>query len=324
MRIARDDSQLSRGLVSAAAEAQAAFGDRSLYIEKFIERARHIEIQILGDSHGSVVNLGERDCSTQRRHQKLIEEAPSPIIGTELRAELADAAVRLAQAVHYQGAGTVEYIFDEDTRRWYFLEMNTRIQVEHPVTEMVTGRDLVAEQVRIAAGEPISFTQSEVHLDGHAIECRINAEDASRNFMPGPGRLQAWSPPLGNGIRVDTHCYPGYLVPPFYDSLLAKVIAFGVDREEAVERMQAALERFEVAGVPTTIPFHRQVLAHADFRAGRVTTRWVEQEFLGAETPAAVAGSRIVVGPNKEIAEPAMGGRSRDGNGHECRSEPRD
>ena len=203
--------------------------------------------------------------------------------------------------------------------------MNTRIQVEHPVTEMVTGRDLVVEQIRIAAGEPISFTQSDVTAStGHAIECRINAEDATRTSRRDPAGCRAWAAPTGEGRTRRYALLPGYLVPPFYDSLLAKVIAYGVDREEAVERMQAALERFEVAGVPTTIPFHRQVLAHADFRAGRVTTRWVEQEFLGAETPAAVAGSRIVVGPNKEIAEPAMGGRSRDGNGHECRSEPRD
>jgi acetyl-CoA carboxylase biotin carboxylase subunit len=280
MRVVRHDANVVRETEAAAAEARAAFGDPSLYVEKFVERARHIEIQVLGDSHGNVVHLGERECSTQRRHQKLIEEAPSPVIDARLRSELADAAVRLAQRVRYQGAGTVEFIFDEDTRRWYFLEMNTRIQVEHPVTEMVTGRDLVAEQIWIAAGEPISFGQEDVRLEGHAIECRINAEDASRNFAPAPGRLQEWSPPEGSGIRVDSHCYPGYLVPPFYDSLLAKVIAHGADRRQAIDRMGAALERFAVAGVPTTIPFHRQVLAHEDFKAGQVTTRWVEEKFL--------------------------------------------
>jgi acetyl-CoA carboxylase, biotin carboxylase subunit len=226
------------------------------------------------------VHLGERDCSTQRRHQKLIEEATSPVVDAALREELAAAAVRLAARVGYQGAGTVEFVFDEDTRGWYFLEMNTRIQVEHPVTEAITGRDLVAEQIRIAAGEPISFTQAQVTFSGHAIECRVNAEDFSNNFAPGPGRLAVWQPPDVEGVRIDTHCYPGYLVPPFYDSLLAKVIAHGRDRAEAVARMQAALAHFHVEGVPTTIPFHMAVLAHADFSAARVTTRWVEETFL--------------------------------------------
>jgi acetyl-CoA carboxylase biotin carboxylase subunit len=276
MRVVRDDADLARALESAAAEAQSAFGDSSLYAEKFIEHARHVEIQLLADSTGNVVHLGERDCSTQRRHQKLIEEAPSPAIGPILRAELAQAAILLAQRVHYQGAGTVEFLFDEDTQRWYFLEMNTRIQVEHPVTEMVTGRDIVVEQIRIAAGVPLSFGQSEVTFEGHAIECRVNAEDPARNFMPGPGLLRDWKPPEGSGLRVDTHCYAGYLVPPFYDSLLAKVIVHADTRDRAIEKMRAALDGFEVAGVPTTIPFHRQVLTHEDFRSARVTTRWVE------------------------------------------------
>jgi acetyl-CoA carboxylase biotin carboxylase subunit len=282
MRIVRREADMDREIQAAAAEAQAAFGDPSVYVEKFIERARHIEIQVLGDSHGNIVHLGERDCSTQRRHQKLIEEAPSPVLDAGLRGELADAAVRLAKRVGYVGAGTVEFVFDEDSRRWYFLEMNTRIQVEHPVTEMITGRDLVAEQIRIAAGQPISFTQDEVRLTGHAIECRINAEDASLNFAPRPGRLTVWSAPVGEGIRVDTHCYPGYLVPPYYDSLLAKVITHGTDRTQALERMRAALAGLEVGGIPTTAPFHQQVLVHEDFRTGRVTTRWVEDKFLAA------------------------------------------
>jgi acetyl-CoA carboxylase biotin carboxylase subunit len=282
MRIVRREADMDREIQAAAAEAQAAFGDPSVYVEKFIERARHIEIQVLGDSHGNIVHLGERDCSTQRRHQKLIEEAPSPVLDAGLRGELADAAVRLAKRVGYVGAGTVEFVFDEDSRRWYFLEMNTRIQVEHPVTEMITGRDLVAEQIRIAAGKPISFTQDEVRLTGHAIECRINAEDASLNFAPRPGRLTVWSAPVGEGIRVDTHCYPGYLVPPYYDSLLAKVITHGTDRTQALERMRAALAGLEVGGIPTTAPFHQQVLVHEDFRTGRVTTRWVEDKFLAA------------------------------------------
>ncbi len=281
MRIVRSEGEIEQAMRGAATEAQAAFGDATLYMEKFIERARHIEIQVLGDAHGNVIHLGERECSTQRRHQKLIEEAPSPAIDARLRAELGAAAVALARRVDYQGAGTVEFVFDEQSRRFYFLEMNTRIQVEHPVTEMVTGRDLVAEQIRIAAGERLSFAQEDVRIEGHALECRINAEDAARNFVPSPGRLLAWTPPEGEGVRVDSHCYPGYLVPPFYDSLLAKLIAHAVDRGAAIARMLGALERFVVEGVHTTIPFHRRVLAHEDFRAGRVTTRWVEDSFLG-------------------------------------------
>lgn len=282
MRVVRRDEDLLSQLAAAAAEAQAAFGDASLYVEKFIERARHIEIQIIGDAHGNVVHLGERDCSTQRRHQKLIEEAPSPAIDESLRQQLAEAAVKLARHVRYVGVGTVEFVFDDDTRRWYFLEMNTRIQVEHPVTEMVTGRDLVVEQIRVAAGEPISFTQQDVALTGHAIECRINAEDAGANFAPRPGRIQTWVTPTGEGVRVDTHCFPGYLVPPYYDSLLAKIIVHAHDRAEAVSRMRDALDRLQVSGVPTTAPFHQQVLDHPDFANGAVTTRWVEETFMPA------------------------------------------
>ena len=282
MRVVRRDEDLLSQLAAAAAEAQAAFGDASLYVEKFIERARHIEIQIIGDAHGNVVHLGERDCSTQRRHQKLIEEAPSPAIDESLRQQLAEAAVKLARHVRYVGVGTVEFVFDDDTRRWYFLEMNTRIQVEHPVTEMVTGRDLVVEQIRVAADKPISFTQQDVALTGHAIECRINAEDAGANFAPRPGRIQTWVTPTGEGVRVDTHCFPGYLVPPYYDSLLAKIIVHAHDRAEAVARMRDALDRLQVSGVPTTAPFHQQVLDHPDFANGAVTTRWVEETFMPA------------------------------------------
>jgi acetyl-CoA carboxylase biotin carboxylase subunit len=280
MRVVRAEADLARAIEAAAGEAMAAFGDGSLYVEKFIERARHIEVQVLGDSHGSIVHLGERDCSTQRRHQKLIEEAPSPAIDAHVREQMEHAAVLLARKVAYRGAGTVEFVYDEDSKRWHFLEMNTRIQVEHPVTEMVTGRDLVAEQIRIAGGEPLSFAQADVRLDGHAIECRVNAEDPRRNFAPGPGTVTAWKPPEGTGVRVDTHCHAGYRVPPFYDSLLAKVIVHAATRPAAVERMLAALGAFEVAGVPTTISLHRAVLAHPDFRSGRVTTRWVEETFL--------------------------------------------
>ena len=281
MRIVRSEPEMGAAIESAAAEALAAFGDPTLYLEKFIERARHVEIQVLGDAHGNVVHLGERECSTQRRHQKLIEEAPSPVIDAAMRAKLGEAAVTLAKRVNYQGAGTVEFVYDETERRYYFLEMNTRIQVEHPVTEMVTGRDLVSEQIRIAAGEAISFGQDEVCIEGHAIECRINAENADRNFAPSPGRLLAWEPPEGSDVRVDTHCFAGYAVPPFYDSLLAKLIVRGTDRTAAIARMREALGRFAVDGIHTTIAFHRRVLEHDDFRAGRVTTRWVEEEFLG-------------------------------------------
>jgi acetyl-CoA carboxylase biotin carboxylase subunit len=280
MRLVERESDLEAAMKSAQSEAGAAFGDPTLYLEKYIRRARHIEIQIMGDAHGNVVHLGERDCSVQRRYQKLIEESPSPAIDAAMRRRLAEYAVALARRVHYQGAGTVEFVYDEDGKDAYFLEMNTRIQVEHPVTEMVTGRDLVAEQIRVAAGEPLSFTQDEIALDGHAIECRINAEDPERNFAPGPGRIDAWTAPAGPHVRVDSHCFSGYFVPPYYDSLLAKVIVHGEDRGEAIERMELALSQMEVTGVPTTLPFHRAVLAHADFRGGRVGTRWVEERFL--------------------------------------------
>jgi acetyl-CoA carboxylase, biotin carboxylase subunit len=282
MRIVKRQADLARALDAAATEAQGVFGDASLYLEKFIERARHVEIQVLGDSHGNLVHLGERDCSTQRRHQKLIEEAQSPAVDAGLREALAGAAMRLARQVNYQGAGTVEFIVDDDTQRWYFLEMNTRIQVEHPVTEMVTGRDIVVEQLRVAAGAALSFTQSDVKLVGHAIECRINAEDPERGFLPSPGTLRVWRPPQLPGVRIDTHAYAGYVVPPFYDPLLAKVIVHAETRALAIDIMRGALGAFEVAGVPTTIPFHRDVLRHDDFRFARVTTRWVEEKFLAA------------------------------------------
>jgi acetyl-CoA carboxylase, biotin carboxylase subunit len=288
MRLVRSAAELESAMSSAAAEAQAAFGDSTLYMEKYIESARHIEIQVMADTHGNVVHLGERDCSTQRRHQKLIEEAPSAFISAATRTNLAQSAVRLAKRVDYRGAGTVEFVYDEKTQEAYFLEMNTRIQVEHPVTEMVTGIDLVAEQIRVAAGEPLSFRQEDIRASGHSIECRINAEDASRNFMPGPGRISEWSAPQGEGVRVDTHCSAGYLVPPYYDSLLAKLIVHGKDRNEAISRMRESLQAFQVKGVPTTIAFHHDVLSQGDFAEGRVNTRWVEEKFLAARpAPAA-------------------------------------
>ena len=280
MRLVQNDAELGSSLKSASCEANAAFGDSTMYLEKFIRRARHIEIQILADAHGNVIHLGERDCSVQRRYQKLIEESPSPVIGPEMRDRLARYAVSLARLVHYRGAGTVEFVYDETAGDAYFLEMNTRIQVEHPVTEMVTGRDLVVEQIRIAAGEPLSFSQQDVTVSGHAIECRINAEDAARDFIPSPGRIEVWSVPQDDAVRIDSHCYAGYMVPPYYDSLLAKVIVRGEDRFDAIDRMRQALAQFEVIGISTTIPFHQDVMAHPDFRSGRVTTRWVEETFL--------------------------------------------
>ena len=280
MRLVRTAEEVPAAFSAASAEAQAAFGDPTLYIERFIERARHIEVQVMADTHGNVIHLGERDCSTQRRHQKLIEEAPSPVLDDGLRARIADAAVRLLRHVGYVSAGTVEFIFDTDTRAFYFLEVNTRIQVEHPVTEMVTGADLVAEQIRVAGGAPLSLAQSDVRVRGHAIECRINAEMPERDFMPSPGRLSEWRTPAGEGIRVDSHCYPGYFVPPFYDSMIAKLIAHGPDRGAAISRLLRALASFTVGGVETTIPFHQAVLASPDFAEGRVTTRWVEETFM--------------------------------------------
>jgi len=282
MRLVRSAREIGEALESAAAEAKAAFGDGTLYMERFITRARHIEIQIIGDAHGNVLHLGERDCSTQRRHQKLIEEAPSPAIDGDLRRRLCEAALRLARHANYRSAGTVEFVFDEECREAYFLEMNTRIQVEHPVTEMVTGHDLVAEQIRIAGGEPVSFTQQDVRIDGHAIECRINAEDPRRKFMPCPGQLEIWAPPAGDDVRVDSHCFAGCRIPPFYDSLLAMVIVRGASRAATIDRMVEALAAFKVAGVPTTIPFHLDVLRSDDFRGARVHTRWVDE--MAAET----------------------------------------
>lgn len=234
----------------------------------------------MADAHGNVVHLGERDCSTQRRHQKPIEEAPSAVISGQVRARMGESAVRLARRVGYTNAGTVEFIVDLDTGSFYFLEVNTRIQVEHPVTEMVTGVDLVSEQLKVAGGAALSFGQADVKINGHAIECRINAETLERDFMPCPGSLAEWQPPAGSGIRLDSHCYPGYFVPPFYDSMVAKLITHGEDREEAVSRMAGALGNFKVSGICTTIPFHQGVLSHADFRNNRVTTRWVEETYM--------------------------------------------
>ncbi len=277
MRIAQDEEAFGQLFSLAQNEALAAFGNGDVYLEKYLERPRHVEIQVMGDTHGRVVHLGERDCSIQRRHQKLVEESPSPALTSELRARMGQASLALAAAIGYVGAGTVEFLLGPDGS-FFFMEMNTRIQVEHPVTEMVTGFDLVKEQVRVAAGEPLGFPAELNGLRGHAIECRVNAEDPARNFQPCPGHITAYHPPGGPGVRVDTHVYAGYTVPPYYDSLLAKVIVHGRDRSEALARMGQALESFILEGIPTTIPFLARLIRHPDFVAGRVDTRFLERE----------------------------------------------
>ena len=275
MRIAQDENQLGQALNSARSEAAASFGDGGVYIEKYLKPIRHVEIQIMADSYGNCVHLGERDCSVQRRHQKLIEESPSPALTPEMRNKMGHAAVLAAREINYEGAGTVEFIFAGD--HFYFMEMNTRIQVEHPVTEMITGIDLIKEQIRVAQGEKLSFTQEDIQFRGHAIECRINAEDPDKNFLPSPGKVDAYMTPGGPGVRVDSHCYAGYTIPPFYDSLVSKLIAWGNTREEAIQRMQRALDEYAITGINTTIPFHQLVLAHSVFQKGDVTTDFIEK-----------------------------------------------
>jgi len=275
MRVVPEPDALESALATAAAEAAAAFGDAAVYLERFLPDPRHVEIQILMDGQGQGIHLGERDCSIQRRHQKLLEEAPSPALTDALRQAMGRAALSVAQAAGYRNAGTVEFLLDE-RGSFYFMEMNTRIQVEHPVTEMVTGVDLVKAQLRIAAGEPLPLSQADVRISGHSLECRINAEDPDR-FLPSPGRLTNFRPPGGPGVRVDSHAYAGYVVPPYYDSLLGKVIVHAHDRGEAIARMQRALDEMQIEGVQTTIPFHQKVLRHPDFLAGRTSTRFLER-----------------------------------------------
>ncbi len=277
MRVAADHESFGQAFTLARQEALAAFNSDQVYIEKYLARPRHVEIQVMGDQHGRVMHLCERDCSVQRRHQKLIEEAPSPALTQDLRDQMGAAAVQLASAIGYVGAGTIEFLLDEDGA-YYFMEMNTRIQVEHPVTEMVTSFDLVKEQIRVAAGEKLRLKLVGNRLRGHAIECRVNAEDPARNFQPSPGLITAFHPPGGPGVRVDTHIYAGYQVPPYYDSLLAKVIVHGNTRAEALARMRQALDSFIIEGVTTTIPFLGRVMRHPDFVAGRVDTKFLERE----------------------------------------------
>lgn len=279
MRLVGHANELDNLFKAAQGEAEAAFGNPGLYMEKFIDRPRHVEVQILADRFGNVVHLGERDCSIQRRHQKLLEESPSPALDDHLRIKMGEAAVAAAKSINYEGAGTVEFLLDRQ-ENFYFMEMNTRIQVEHPVTELVTGMDLISEQLRIAGGEKLQFSQSEIKLEGHAIECRINAEDPSHNFRPSPGKITGWLPPGGPGVRVDSHVYTGYDIPPFYDSLIGKLIVWGRDREAALKRMERALNECAVTGITTTIDFHLTLLKRKEFIKGDVHTKFVEEEML--------------------------------------------
>ncbi len=279
MRVALNDLALKAALQQARTEAEAAFGDGSVYLEKYIEHPRHVEVQILADQHGNVVHLWERDCSTQRRHQKLIEESPSPHLSPESRVNMCDAAVRLIKAAGYTNAGTVEFIVDSEGN-YYFIEVNARIQVEHPVTEMVTGIDLIKAQIRIAAGEPLSFRQSDIVARGVAIECRINAEDPQKNFQPSPGKIERLYVPGGFGVRFDSHVHPGYLVSPHYDSMVGKLIVHQATRREAIGCMLRALDELRIEGIQTTVSLHREILRHAAFVEGRVDTTFVERSGL--------------------------------------------
>lgn len=276
IRVARNKEDLIKGIKITQQEAETAFGNPGVYLEKYIEDFRHVEIQVLADNDGNTIHLGERDCTIQRRLQKLIEETPSPAISEETRQKMGEAAVRAAKAVNYTGAGTIEFIYDHIHDKFYFMEMNTRIQVEHPVTEMVTGVDLIKEQIKIAAGEKLSLKQEEVTFTGWAIECRINAENPEKNFMPSPGKVQMYLPPGGLGVRVDSAAYQGYVIPPFYDSMIAKVISYGATREEAIARMHRALSEFVIEGIDTTIPFHINLLEHEVFRDGDFNTKFLE------------------------------------------------
>jgi acetyl-CoA carboxylase, biotin carboxylase subunit len=275
MRLVRSEDEFVRLFLAAQGEAGAAFGNSGVYIEKFIERPRHIEFQILADNYGNVIHLGERDCSIQRRNQKLLEEAPSPALDPDLRQKMGKAAVKAAQSINYSGAGTIEFLLDK-FGKFYFMEMNTRIQVEHPVTEMITGIDLVVEQIRIAQGERLNLTQKEVVLKGHSIECRINAEDPDHDFRPAPGKITGYLPPGGPGVRIDSHVYTDYNIPPYYDSLIGKLIVWGPDRATAITRMRRALRECAITGVPTTIPFHQKIMENAQFLQGNIYTSFVQ------------------------------------------------
>lgn len=275
MRVVNSEDELISSIETAKKEAQNYFGNPMVYLEKYLEYTRHVEIQIIGDNYGNVVHLGERDCSIQRRHQKLVEESPSPALNEDLRNAMGEAAVRVAKAVKYNSVGTVEFLLNEDNN-FYFMEMNTRIQVEHGVTEMITGIDLMKEQILVASGEKLSFTQEDVKINGCALECRINAEDPSRNFIPCPGKVENYLSPGGIGLRIDSAVYPGYVISSFYDSMVSKVIAWGRDRDEAILRMKRALNEFVIEGVKTTIPFHKKLMDNETFRSGNFNTKFLE------------------------------------------------
>ncbi|WP_282935742.1 acetyl-CoA carboxylase biotin carboxylase subunit [Paenibacillus sp. RC67] len=276
IRIADNEEMLIQQITTAQQEAQKAFGNAGVYLEKYLTGMKHVEIQILADKHGNVVHLGERDCSVQRRRQKLVEEAPCSILTPETRAQMGEAAVRAAQAVNYSGAGTLEFLLGADGQ-FYFMEMNTRIQVEHPVTELITGIDIIKEMIHVAEGEPLSFSQEDVQINGWSIECRINAEDSTRNFMPSAGQIQFYLAPGGFGVRVDSAAYPGYTISPHYDSMIAKLIVWGKDRDEAIQRMKRALSEFTIEGIHSTIPFHLKLLEHKKFIAGDFDIKFLEE-----------------------------------------------
>lgn len=276
MRICHNDLTLVSSIMTAQAEAEANFGNANVYIEKYIEEPRHIEVQIIGDKSGRILQLGERDCSIQRRHQKLLEESPSTVVDSKMRKRLGELVLKGMKSINYVSCGTIEFLLDEKTNDFYFMEMNTRIQVEHPVTEMVTGIDLVKEQIRVAAGEKLKLQQENIHIHGAAIECRINAEDPDNNFMPSPGRIDSLVLPGGPNVRVDTHIYPGYEIPPFYDSLVAKLIVWGNTRQEAIKTMHRALSEFHIAPIKTTIPFHLKLMQNPLFLKGDISTHFVQ------------------------------------------------
>jgi acetyl-CoA carboxylase biotin carboxylase subunit len=282
MRVCHNDVRLISALLTAQREAEAAFGNPNIYIEKYIEQPRHIEIQLLGDTHGHIVYLGERDCTIQRRHQKLIEESPSPVVDHKLRKRMGEAAIKCAKSIGYVNAGTIEFLLDADGS-FYFMEMNTRIQVEHPVTEAVTGIDLVKEQIRVAYGEKMSFKQDDIKFSGHAIECRIIAEDPDKDFMPCPGKIATLNIPGGSGVRLDTHVYQGYDISPYYDSMIGKLICYGRDRKEAVNITKRALDEFTIEPIKTTIPFHKKVMNNTAFLRGKYATDFVDRMFEAKE-----------------------------------------
>jgi acetyl-CoA carboxylase biotin carboxylase subunit len=284
MRVAHNDVRMVSAFYTVQSEAENAFGNPDIYVEKYFERARHIEFQVIGDESGRIVHLGERDCSIQRRHQKLMEETPAAGLDSKLRRKMGEVAVKAAKTANYVSAGTLEFLVDEENQ-FYFMEMNTRIQVEHPVTEMVTGIDLIKEQILVAAGEKLSFKQDDIKSVGHSIECRVNAEDPDNNFMPCPGKIIAFYPPGGFGVRVDTHIYPGYNIPSFYDSMIAKLIVHGKNRHEAIQKMQRALDEFILEPIKTTIPLHKRILQNPTFLKGKVYTNFIE-ELLGASEKA--------------------------------------